>query len=477
MNIALEILSITLSTASTFFITAVCIMFLRCFYDSGFQWNKKKVILLSVYYLIYTVLTVLLYTLVMSDDMVAFMTEENIENIMPDEILLPDAVLLIVVSVVSLLPAVAEFVLVLYDYQGKKWRGFLRYFWVSGVIGICTSMVDDTGSRFLFSDYDFYAMEVSYTQQFVTYALYILFFGTIFFYLYYHVYKKGIVLHFRRRDKIFAISYSVICLIVSETVNYFGKDSEISRTILGGAFVITAMLIPVFFYYLQISGHYQERTRYQEVYMQSELAHFQQYRQNQAETARFRHDIKNNLLCISDLLQQGKTSEATEYLENMLDVVGNLSQKYVTGDEILDSIVAVKAQIMEQSGIPFQFDGVLAGGLSWKPVDICSVFANALDNAIEACQKVAPENRCISMRIKSTPQFWFVTVENPVAEAVDVSRLFQKNGGYTSKSDAEHHGIGTYNMKHTVESYGAMLKAEYQDQTFILEIMIDKSSR
>ena len=80
------------------------------------------------------------------------------------------------------------------------------------------------------------------------------------------------------------------------------------------------------------------------------------------------------------------------------------------------------------------------------------------------------------MIIKSTSQFWFITIANPVTVAIDTAKLFQRNGGYTSKSDSAKHGIGTYNMKHTVEANGAMLKAECTDETFRLEIMIDKSS-
>ena len=80
------------------------------------------------------------------------------------------------------------------------------------------------------------------------------------------------------------------------------------------------------------------------------------------------------------------------------------------------------------------------------------------------------------MTIRSTPLFWFVTIENPVFERVDTSKLFQKNGGYTSKADASQHGIGTYNMKNTVESYGAMINAECTEESFRLEIMIGKSN-
>ena len=109
-------------------------------------------------------------------------------------------------------------------------------------------------------------------------------------------------------------------------------------------------------------------------------------------------------------------------------------------------------------------------------MDICNVFGNALDNAMEACKKLPPEQRYIHMSIKSTLQFWFITIENPVAAAVDTSKLFQKSGGYTTKDNASQHGIGTYNMKHTIESYGGILKAVCTDSAFAVEIMIDKNS-
>ena len=78
------------------------------------------------------------------------------------------------------------------------------------------------------------------------------------------------------------------------------------------------------------------------------------------------------------------------------------------------------------------------------------------------------------MIIRATPQFWLVRIENPVQTAVNTGKLFRKTGSYTSKTDGNH-GIGTYSMKHTVEKYGGMIKAECADGRFTLEIMIDKS--
>lgn len=100
----------------------------------------------------------------------------------------------------------------------------------------------------------------------------------------------------------------------------------------------------------------------------------------------------------------------------------------------------------------------------------------ALDNAIYACEQLVQEERFITMTVKSTAQFWLVSMENPTKEQVDTNLLFRKSGGFTSKSDTKEHGIGTYNMKRVVEHYGGDLKATCHDSLFKLEIVIDKSA-
>ena len=79
--------------------------------------------------------------------------------------------------------------------------------------------------------------------------------------------------------------------------------------------------------------------------------------------------------------------KAKEYLNTLLGDVRAMSPKYNTGDEMLDCIVGMKSAKMEEQGIDFTLEGVIDGGLGMKPMDICSIFANAFDNAIEACEK------------------------------------------------------------------------------------------
>ena len=444
MPLLLTILTFLASIAYVFTSVSAEVVFIHCFYDANFRWHKKKAFFL----------------------LLVALPEAIIEAFFP-ALFLHLAISFYIV----------KFFVVIYDYSGKKIKGILRFLLVSTLIELCISTICDAGAYLLIPDYDpLLLIEYPKSVDLFVYSVHSVFCLIIFLYLYFRLYKKGIVIKCGVLEVVLAVLYPLLCTFVPATIILLGRDSTVTLLILSVMAVLLALLVPVFIYYMRIHQHYEKRTLHQENHMQTELAHFTQYKQSQEETARFRHDIRNHLLCLNSLLVDEKTEEATKYLQDLLFTAEELRQQYVSGDEMLDCIISVKANDMVKQNIRFSLDGVLAGGLPWKPMDICNVFANALDNAIEACQKVAPEKRHISMNIKSTPQFWMVSIENAVAEAVDTSKLFQKNGGYTSKSNADRHGIGTYNMKHTVESYGSMLKAECTDEVFKLEIMIDKSS-
>ncbi len=442
MEQTLKILSLLFGSTASFYMTAALIVFLQCFYDADFIWNRKKAAILGVVTIIETVSCII--------------WDDNL--------------------VISVLLMIAYCIIPIYDYQGKKIRAMFRFFRLYFLSSMSIGLAGMVGMYFVFPNYNMESTEMNDTEMLFYCVILTLFFGFIFHYLRHRFGKENIFIPCGKREKAFNIVYTIFSFILCVVIAISGRDGRTTLVIMAFCIMLFSVGLPIFVYYARISDYYRERTRYQETYLQAELAHFQQYKQAQEETRRFRHDIRNNLLCMNEMLRSGRTEEASEYLQNLLDTADTLSAKYVSGDENLDCILSAKSGVMTQKGIPFRLDGVLAGGLPWKPIDVCSVFANALDNAIEACEQLPPEQRMIAMKLKATPQFWFVRIENPAAKEVDVSRLFHEKGGYTSKTNTLQHGIGTYNMKRTVESYGGIVKAECRDQQFRLELIIDKSS-
>ncbi len=437
-----KIFSILFGMTGSFYSTAAIIVFLHCFYDPGIVWNRKKAILLGITVIMEAVINLFWY----------------------DSILAAVPVLL------------AYLIIPIYDCEGQKLRRFVRVVGAYILIISCAAIIFVIGMLFFLPDFNMESEEVTAAESLLVNVLLTLFFGTVFHYLHRRILPQGIFIPCGWRERLFVTIYSVFNFIMLMIIAVTGREGRATLLIMACTVILFAAMFPIFVYYTRISEYYRERTHYQETYLQAELVHFQQYKQAQEETRRFRHDIRNNLLCMKEMLRSGRTEDAAEYLQSLLDTADTLSAKYVSGDEILDCILSAKVGVMDQKQIRFQLDGVLAGGLPWKPIDVCSVFANALDNAIEACEQLPVQQRMISMKLKATPQFWFVRIQNPVAKNVDVSRLFQKKGGYTTKSNSGQHGIGTFNMKRTVESYGGIVKAECKDQQFLLEFMIDKSS-
>ena len=146
---------------------------------------------------------------------------------------------------------------------------------------------------------------------------------------------------------------------------------------------------------------------------------------------------------------------------------------------MLDCIVGMKSLKMESEGISFSVDGMIDGGLQMNPVDICSLFANALDNAIEACEKLtATHERRITLSIKKTENYYSVKLSNtmPLYEASLIpNKLFKDGELITTKKDKTLHGFGTQNIKATIAKYGGMEKIEVAGGIFTLSIMIPKA--
>jgi signal transduction histidine kinase len=235
--------------------------------------------------------------------------------------------------------------------------------------------------------------------------------------------------------------------------------------------VVLGLAAPVMVVVSAADRALREKNKSQETYLSAELEYIGRYKRKQTETQQFRHDIKNNLALTQMMLEEGHFDEAKEHVSDMLGNVSSLSPKYVTGDEMLDLIISMKADRMDESNIRFTLDGVADGGLNIKPMDMCSIFANALDNAAEAASKCP--DPYVSFSIRRTDKFFVIKITNSASGKVDAGKLLSASG-YTSKTDKEHHGFGLMNVRRAVENCDGIIKAESEDNSFTLSVMLPR---
>ena len=292
--------------------------------------------------------------------------------------------------------------------------------------------------------------------------------------------RRGRTMPFRLADKIYVTLYCIYMVAVETAYVTFEKDKTTLtaeyrsvRVMLSLVCIAIAVLLPLLILRNRQTDYFNKLSEQHRSFLEAELAASKQFKEAQEETSAFRHDVRNNLSVVAMLMNEGKFDEAKHFIEDMHTSVSALSPKIVTGDEMLDSLIASKMAKMSEESIDFTIDGVADGGMGWKAIDICTVFANALDNAIEACMRTEPDtDRFIRLEIRKTAHQRLMTLTNTSPDGVDCEKLMMNGVHLTSKADKQLHGYGVRNIRKTVEKYGGMTRLSCENGVFRLEMIL-----
>lgn len=100
-----------------------------------------------------------------------------------------------------------------------------------------------------------------------------------------------------------------------------------------------------------------------------------------------------------------------------------------------------------------------------EPLDISTIFGNALDNAIEASGSLPEEQRLITIKGNRIHDLQIIVVENNVRPDCEVP-------AGTSKKDTFLHGFGLANINAAVEKYGGSCSTKVENGMFRVKVVI-----
>lgn len=122
---------------------------------------------------------------------------------------------------------------------------------------------------------------------------------------------------------------------------------------------------------------------------------------------------------------------------------------------------------MEELEIEFSYKLDIPTELALNKMDICALFANTLDNAIEACKHLPEEKRMIALESRMQKGMFVLSVKNPVSEdAMLIQDEKQKGVFLTTKSDYKNHGIGLKSIEDVVRRNDGKMEIHVQERIF-----------
>lgn len=203
--------------------------------------------------------------------------------------------------------------------------------------------------------------------------------------------------------------------------------------------------------------------------LQLQKNYYEELEHSQNQIRKFRHDMNNHLSIVGNLLDDGNLSEAKEYFNNLSGYMQIANRKFCQSS-VVNAVINAKYQMMVNASIDTFLNIDIDKMLFIDDVSLCTIFANTLDNAIEACCKITePTKRKLELRCRYTENgyFSFELINSKINE------IYEKKGHFLSdKEDQNSHGIGISSVEEIVNKYDGTLDISYDKEWFKVVILI-----
>lgn len=265
-----------------------------------------------------------------------------------------------------------------------------------------------------------------------------------------------------------------MALIIILEFLIFQQDGINSGIRIASMLVVTFILLLMVYLYTSLSAIAEERTKNQMIEKEKDYYHNQAelLQSNDEDLRAFRHDIKNKMLALYELLDKNEIKRAVNYLQELTDKIEKIKNYSQSGNIVIDSVVNYKLSLAEKQGDSITAEVSLPGKIPVEDDDLVVVLGNLLDNAIEATKKLET-NKYIYLKIKYDRECLIVKIEN----SFDNHVIVKKEKLQTRKENHELHGIGLQSVGNIVDKYHGDLNIVYKENIFSVMVLLYSENR
>lgn len=222
-----------------------------------------------------------------------------------------------------------------------------------------------------------------------------------------------------------------------------------------GICILSALCICATLFYLfgmdRIDIEQKQKDRYR-----SQVLFYQMLETQYGSLERLRHDMKNHIIGLQRLIDNQEWDKMSDYIHKMADFGSIDCADNMTGRSIIDALLYYK----KSDSIRWECDVQIPPDCPVEDFDLCVIFGNLLDNALEACQKVpADSDHFIKVCARMVKKCLLIEITNSMPQS-------------GNRKD----GIGLRNVRETAEKYNGTLQITAQDKIFCATVLLAPAS-
>ena len=184
---------------------------------------------------------------------------------------------------------------------------------------------------------------------------------------------------------------------------------------------------------------------------------------------KLRHDFKDNMSLIYELIQKGNSNKAISYMNKYFKELSSTENFIKTNNEIVNAVVNSKLSVAKSYGINIicmcisDFNGI-------NDMDLCSLLSNLLENAITACKSCDKDSKRIYINISSDKYRYVFSVKNTIQNSV-----LQSNPNLiTTKDNKVEHGLGVKIIKGIALKYNGKVDFYEENDEFCCNVILKR---
>ena len=272
--------------------------------------------------------------------------------------------------------------------------------------------------------------------------------------------KKAYIAQIKQRTTLFyAFSLAAVFLTTRIiAIQEFRNQDETWWNVTFWAGIGMTLLVAFVFYQIVVSLRHESQLSKRRNEMLAD--NFKQLEAEYRSHSKTMHDIKHHMHVLQIMLEEGDQEKAKDYLQELIGVVQRDSVEHWFEGRLINAILNAKIAQAKQQGINVHVN-MDALPCTMPETDLCVVFSNLLDNAIEATVKT------------SEPEIWLEGRQR--GSEVYISLKNRRSGEMTLKDglptstkseDKWRHGYGISNVIETLERFQKTYAFSYDEEYF-----------
>ncbi len=249
--------------------------------------------------------------------------------------------------------------------------------------------------------------------------------------------------------------------VTERMVNYYGMSTSV-------VCIILILLIIWQGIMTKRETEYVKQNEMYDMYMKMQEEQIKTLIEHDNRIKSFKHDINNHFIALCGYAEMGNNEDIKEYLRDMKESSMMSQIVEYTSNGAIDAIIRQMVEIAKMQDIDIKVTSSRIEEVGVSIFDLCTIVSNVIKNAIEGCEKITNQKRKVNVCISKYEDSIYICVENTIKDKVNIA----DNILISTKKDKENHGIGSNNVRKTVEKYGGIINYKNEEKSFIVEIII-----